>query len=134
MPLIALAQPTPVAAQAEADAVADANRDVNKPLWFGVGCVFSGLVFVPVPGWSACLLPPAGVTGTYFYRPAPPTSRLLGKTPEYISVYTSTYKSKRGNIQASMSASGCVAGGGVIGVTLLAVGFTLLDDLELEID
>ncbi len=69
------------------------------------------LVFIPTPGtFTSCLLPPAGIAGTYFYKPAPPISKFVGKTPEYVSVYTSTYKSKRGSIQAGMTSAGCLTG------------------------
>ncbi len=132
MPFATLAQPNLVAAQAESDAVADANKDVNKPLWFGAGCLLSGLVFLPLSGWYSCLLPPIGITGTYFYQPEPSPSRLIGKTPEYVSVYTSTYKSKRGSVQARMSSTGCLTGGTVIGLTFLGIGFALLDEYQLS--
>jgi hypothetical protein len=122
MSFAALAQRNLVVAQAEADATSDANKDVNKPLWFGTGCLLSGLVFLPLPGWSSCLLPPIGVTGTYFYRPAPPVSRLIGRTPEYVDVYTSTYKSKRGNVQASWASAGCLSGGAAVGLLSLGIG------------
>ena len=133
MSFCSLAQPNLVAAQAEADAAADADKDVNKPLWFGTGCLLSGLVFVPSPGlYTGCLLPPIGITGTYFYQPKPPPSRFIGKTPEYVSVYTATYKSKRGSIQAKMSTAGCFTGCGVSGLTLLGIVFVLLDEVQLE--
>lgn len=96
LPFTTLAQQNSVEAEAIADAAADANRDVNKPLWFGSGCLLSGLAFLH---WYSCLLPLAGLAGSYFYRPHPPTSRLLGKSPEYMVAYTSAYKSKSGNIQ-----------------------------------
>lgn len=125
MPFTALAQRNLVVAQAEADATADANKDVNKPLWFGTGCLISGLVFLPLPGWSSCLLPPVGLTGTYFYRPAPPVSRLIGRTPEYVDVYTSTYKSKRGSVQASWASAGCLSGGAAVGLIAVGIGVGL---------
>lgn len=128
MPFPAFAQRNLVVAQAEADATADANKDVNKPLWFGTGCLISGLVFLPLPGWSSCLLPPVGLTGTYFYRPAPPVSRLIGRTPEYVDVYTSTYKTKRGSVQASWASAGCLSGGAA--VTLLSIGIGIGIGLE----
>lgn len=133
MPFVTLAQSNLVAVQAETDAVTDADKDVNKTLWFGAGCLFSGLVFVPLPGlYTGCLLPPIGITGTYFYQPKPPPSRFIGKTPEYVSVYTSTYKSKRGSIQSRMSTAGCLTGCGISGLTLLGIGFALLDEVQLE--
>ena len=49
MTFVTHAQQNLVVAQAEADATADANKDVNKPLWFGTGCLISGLVFLPLP-------------------------------------------------------------------------------------
>lgn len=133
MPFVTFAQSNVAQAQAQAeiDATADANKDVNKPLWFGTGCLLSGLVFLPLPSWYSCLLPPAGLTGTYFYQPAPPLSRLVGKTPDYVSVYTSTYKSKRGNIQASWASAGCLSGGAVVGLITVGVGVGIgLADLQ----
>ena len=107
---VALVESNSVGAQAAADAVADANQDVNKPLWFGTGCLLPGLIFVPLPNWYSYLLTPVGLTGTYFYQPSPPLSRLVGKSMEYVAVYTQTYKSKRGNIQARWASAGCVTG------------------------
>ncbi|MDE0084595.1 MAG: hypothetical protein OXU23_02715, partial [Candidatus Poribacteria bacterium] len=52
MPFTTHAQRNLVVAQAEVDAAADANKDVNKPLWFGTGCLLSGLVVLPLPGWG----------------------------------------------------------------------------------
>ena len=121
MPFVTLAQQNSVEAQAIVDAAtADANKDVNKPLWFGTGCLLSGLLFVP--GWYGCLLPPVGLTGTYLYQPDPPLARLMGKSPEYVDVYTSTYKSKRGNIQAQWATAGCLSGGVAVGALIVAVG------------
>ena len=123
MPFVTLAQHNLVETQAIIDAATrDANKDVNKPLWFGTGCLISGLLFLPLPGWYSCLLPPAGLTGTYFYRPAPPLGRLLGKSPEYVDTYTSTYKSKSGNIQARWASAGCITGGVVVGAVLVGIG------------
>ena len=129
IPFTTLAQPNWVAQQAKADAEADANKDVNKLIWFGTGCVLSGLVLVSIPllpgVYTSCLLPPAGIAGTYFYQPDPPVSRFLGKEPEYVSIYTSTYKSRRGRIQSDMSSIGCATGCGILGLTLTVVGFAL---------
>ena len=128
-PFTTLAQPNLIAQQAKADAATDANKDVNKPIWFGAGCGLSGLALVSfpfLPGlYTSCLLPPAGIAGTYFYQPDPPASRFLGKSPEYVSIYTSTYKSRRGRIQANMSSAGCALGCCILGLTLTAVGFAL---------
>ena len=109
-PLLALAQSHAVRAQAAADAVADANADVNKPLWFGTGCLLFGLIFVPLPTGYSYFLPPAALTGTYFYRPSPPPARFVGKSPDYVAVYTQTYTSKRGSIQTRWATAGCITG------------------------
>ena len=110
---------------AETNAEADANRDVNKPLYFGLGCLLTGLPFLTslvvddsfTP--SAVIGPPLAIFGIYRYRPDPPASKLLGKSPAYINTYTSHYKSKRGKTQAQWAAAGCIAGGGVLGAFLL---------------
>ena len=125
MPFVTLAQQNSGQADAiaaEADAEADANKDVNKTLWFGAGCLLSGLSFAPLPGGYSLLLPPIGLTGTYFYQPDPPVSRFIGKSPEYVGVYTQTYKSKRGNIQARWASAGCVSGCAIVGGLAFAVG------------
>ena len=123
MSFVTRAQQNSVEAQAIIDAAtADAHKDVNKPLWFGTGCLISGLLFVPLPGWYSCLLPPIGLAGTYFYQPEPPVARLVGKSPEYVAAYTSTYKSKRGDIQARWASGGCITGGVVTGAVLVGIG------------
>ena len=125
MPLVTLAQQNSGQAEAIAAATAaeaDANQDVNKPLWFGAGCLLSGLTLSPLPGWYSLLIPPVGLTGSYFYQPDPPLSRLIGKSPEYVDVYTQTYKSKRGNIQALWASTGCISGCAVMGGLVFAVG------------
>ena len=93
---------------AVAAAEADANKDVKKPLWFGAGSLLSGLLFLPIP--YGYISPPIGAISTYFYQPAPPPSRLIGKSPEYIAAYTSAYKLKRGNIQVRWTSAGCLSG------------------------
>ncbi len=123
MPFVSLAQQNSgqtEAIAAEAAAEADANKDVNKPLWFGAGCLLSGLSFAPLPGCYSLFLPPLGLTGTYFYQPDPPASRLIGKSPEYVDVYTQTYKSQRGNIQVLWASRGCISGCVVSGTVLVA--------------
>ena len=102
-PFVTIAQQNFVQAEAATAAEADANKDVNKLLCFSVGCVFSALFFLPTP--YGYLLPPTGIIGSYSYRPSPPPSRLIGKSPEYVDAYTSAYQLKRANIQATMDIS-----------------------------
>ena len=107
MPFVALAQQSVVETAAIVAAKADANKDVNKPLWFGAGCLLSGLASLLKPYGYVMLL---GGLGGYIYQPAPPPSRLIGKSPEYIAAYTSAYKSKIGNVQANLMGIGCLSG------------------------
>lgn len=116
MPLVVLAQQHSVQAEAIIAAEQDANKDVNKPFWFGAGCILSGLFFLPTP--FGYIVPPSGIVGTYFYQPAPSLSRLIGKSPEYVDAYTSTYQLKRGNIQAQWASAGCL-GGCLASVTII---------------
>lgn len=128
LPFTTLAQQNSLEAEAMAAAAADANRDVNKRLWFGGGfllfwagacCLLYELSYTHnirpafLLGCSS-LLPSAGLAGSYFYRPDPPAMQLVGKSPEYIAAYTSTYKSERGNIQAKWASAGCLGGGVVV--------------------
>ena len=115
MPFVTFAQQHSVQAEAITAAEQDANKDVNKFLWFGVGCILSGLFFLSEP--FGYIVPPSGIVGTYFYRPTPPPSRLIGKSPEYVAAYTSAYQAKRGNIQALWASAGCLGGG----LTIVAV-------------
>ena len=81
-PFVTMAQQNFVQAEVATAAEADANKDVSKLLCFSAGCVLSALFFLPSP--YGYLLPPAGIIGSYSYRPGPPPSRLIGKSPEYI--------------------------------------------------
>ena len=107
---------------AEADAKQDANADVNKSLWIGLGGLLAGVTLIHD---YACLLSVWGLTGTYFYRPTPPAERLIGKSPEYVNVYSEAYRSERAKLQTLWSATGCVGGGAVI-AGFAVVGFVRL--------
>ena len=118
-PFVAIAQQNFVQAEAATAAEVDANKDVSKLLCFSAGCVLSAIFFLPSP--YGYLLPPVGIIGSYSYRPVPSPARLIGKSPEYISAYTTTYKSKRGNIQVRWTSAGCLSGCVVIAIGLGAV-------------
>lgn len=96
---------------AEADAIQDANADVNKPLWIGLGGLLAGISLIHNYG---CVLSVGGLAGTYFYRPNPPAERLIGKSPEYVNVYSEAYKNEIAKLHTLWSAAGCVGGGAVI--------------------
>ena len=122
MPFVTIAQQNSVQAEAATTAEADANKDVSRLLCFSAGCVLSAVFFLPSP--YGYVLPPVGIIGSYFYQPEPPPSRFIGKSPEYVTVYTLTYKSKRGNTQARWTAAGCLSGCVVVGVGLGVVDAT----------
>ena len=71
--------PPPVdTSRAVMEATADAQADTNGVLWFFAGCLL-GLI---------------GVVIAAVADPTPPPARLMGKSPEYLAVYTQTYKSE----------------------------------------
>ena len=51
------------------------------------------------------VVPPAVIVA-FTMQPPPPASRFVGKSPEYIRVYTQTYKAKVRNRQAGPAYSG----------------------------
>ncbi len=93
MPVITLAQQNSELADAVAAAEQDAKADVNQGVWGAVGFLCSvGAVYA-----------------AYFHQP-PPAVRFVGKSPEYIHIYTRTYKAKVRNLQAGPATLGCLAG------------------------
>ncbi|MFL5308580.1 MAG: hypothetical protein ACJ8F1_25430 [Polyangia bacterium] len=77
------AQPPVDAARATMEAMNDAHADTNGTLWFFAGC----------------LLGVIGIIIAYVAEPTPPPARLMGKSPEYLAIYTTTYKSEARSIQ-----------------------------------
>jgi hypothetical protein len=70
--------PPPVdTGRAVMEATQDAQADTNGVLWFFAGCLL-GLI---------------GVVIAAVADPTPPPARMMGKSPEYLAVYTNTYKS-----------------------------------------
>ncbi|NPA80722.1 MAG: hypothetical protein GXO29_06715 [Thermotogae bacterium] len=89
----------PVALQAQAASEAcqqaqmDVQNDVNGTLWLAAG-FFLGIL---------------GVGAAYVLEPDPPATRLVGKDPQYVAVYTDCYKRAGKDIQVKKAAIGCVA-------------------------
>ena len=79
---------------AQKEAERYAHRDANKALWFVVGCV--GSVLVIILG--------------QLIDPTPPQAALLGKSPEYVSIFTDVYKRKVKSLRLTYSAIGCLVG------------------------
>lgn len=101
MPLMILAQEASLQAEAVAAAEADAETDMNKEFWFIIGC-FGSLL---------------GLIYANYDVPAAPTSRLLGKSPEYVAFYSDAYVMKAKKLQTGYAVRGCVTQGllGVLG-------------------
>ena len=88
------AQSQDVVTKACTDAKLDAQKDINTTLWMGAGCLF-GLL---------------GIGAAYVLEPSPPASRLLGKSSDYVAIYTDCYKDEGRNIQTKAAVKGCVVG------------------------
>lgn len=91
IPLNLLAQESE-AAGACAQAKADAKSNVNSTMWMGAGCLGGVL----------------GLGAAYVMEPSPPTTALLGKSPEYVAHYTDCYKEEAKSIQTSNAMKGCL--------------------------
>lgn len=102
-PFIALSQQTSMERQAIEDAKRDVETNINKPMWFAVGC----------------LLPGFGLLGPYLYRPPVPTGRTIGKPSEYVAFYSDTYKAEMEKLQFQYALTGCVSGVAAQGCLLL---------------
>lgn len=78
------APPPPIdPARVVQQATQDAQADENGALWFFAGCLL-GLI---------------GVIIAAVADPTPPAARVMGKSPEYLALYTSTYRSAGSSAQ-----------------------------------
>ncbi len=85
----------------------DARKDTNSALWFGAGCMLSF--------W--------GIAGAYLILPSPKIKSILGKSSEYVAVYTDEYKSEAKRIQTKYAMEGCIASGVAYGIYSLMIMF-----------
>lgn len=72
----------------------DAEREVDTPLWFAAGCLFG--IF--------------GIGAAYLLEPSPSAMGLVGKSADYVAVYTECYQSKGRSEQTSKAFVGCLTG------------------------
>jgi len=91
-------------AAAMAAGEADAQADTSGGLWFAAGCLI-GVV---------------GVILGYVVEPSPPPTRMLGKSPEYVTAYTQSYRYAGKKEQGSKALTGCLLGT-AIAVAIYAV-------------
>ena len=90
------AQTTSVSTDANSamtDARQDAQIESNDFLWFIAGCLGG----------------PIGLIVSYVVDPNPPAMRLLGKSPEYVAVYSDTYRRAAKDGRTKMAWVGCGA-------------------------
>ena len=87
-----------ILAQEVATACIDAERlaesDINGTTWFAIGC------FLGILGWVIGL-----VADT-----SPPATQLMGKSPEYVAIFTDCYKKKAKSIKSNNALYGCLVG------------------------
>ena len=107
------------AASDASQAIAEAQRDaklVNMQIWaFASGCTFSVI----------------GILLAYVYPPQVPVERLIGKSPEYVASYTSTYQKIVRDKQAIEAALGCIAGGCAFMMLKAVVDDALTPDVDI---
>lgn len=102
VPVRCFAQQNTVALDAKSDAEFDAEEDVNATLWLAAGGILGLIGNLPLGAIA--------LGGAYVYQPVPPTERLLGKPPAYVSLYTDAYKATSRNLQLSAAAKGALGG------------------------
>ena len=113
MPFLTIAQEDSMKLKIKVVAERDAEADGKQLLWVG-GTFLLGLV-------GSCVLGSVGLLGAALYQPAPPASRLLGKSPGYITVYTEAYRAKIQEIQVRSAVLGCLGGSIVSGCFLASL-------------
>ena len=74
-------------------------------MWFALGCL--------VPFW--------GNIGAILYEPSVPAMPLIGKSPEYISVYTDVYLRESKRIRSKHAMGGCITNIAVSTISITAL-------------
>lgn len=111
VPFVTLAQQN-LQAEAIVAAERDAQNDVNGTLWFLGGCL-GGVI---------------AVIFAYAVKPAPPATRLLGKSPEYVATYSDVYSESAKKHQTNSALGGCAVNAIATAVYVAIVIAALEDD------
>ena len=98
-PFLTLAQQTNDAAQA----IIDAKNDIQKPYGWLASSFLASSAF-------GCLGGSVVILSSQMVTPSPPTHRLIGKSPEYVSLYTKTYQSEMNSKRILYTFGGCSGG------------------------
>ena len=93
LPLVARTQDS-VHEKAIFDGTQAAESVFNERLWYLTGCFFSfgGYLFAQT-----------------YYAPVP-TVALLGRSPEYVAIYTDVYRAKSKGLRSEAALTGCIHG------------------------
>lgn len=105
LPLQASAQQNTTFTDAKTAAEYDAEDDVNTTLWLATGGVLGVVGNLPLGAIA--------IGGAYVYQPVPSAERLLGKSAEYVTVYTDAYKAKSRDLRLIAAAKGALGGAAV---------------------
>jgi len=82
-----------------------AKQDANGTLWFLLG-LGGGCIGSPLLGLLTLIL-------GYSLNAPPPATALLGKSPEYVAVYTDCYAKEVKSTRGNNALYGCLTGGGL---------------------
>lgn len=77
-----------------ADAQSQAERDFNSMNWLAAGCLLG------VIGWFIATM----------HKPEPPSTSLLGKSPDYVAQYRDAYRERSNKLASSKAMTGCLIG------------------------
>ncbi len=100
--LQAIAQQSSTFVDARSVAEFDAEDDVNTSVWLAAGGLLGIVGNLPLGAIA--------IGGAYVYQPVPPAERLLGKSAEYVTVYTEAYKTRSRNLRLSAALKGALGG------------------------
>ena len=105
VPLHAIAQQRTTVIDAKTAAEYDAEDDVNTSVWLAAGGILGVVGNLPLGA--------VAIGGAYVYQPVPPAERLLGKSAEYVTVYTDAYKAKARSLRLIAAGKGALGGSAV---------------------
>ncbi len=150
---VSLAQENSVQVQAEADASSDMS-DSSKVEWFisgglgstvgcflgcAGGCFLGGLVrhgdaqenyaLAGAILLGVCAVPTA--VFVYPHNVTPPPERLLGKSPEYIEIYTQAYKSRTTLLRKIFVTAGSITSNLVLMTMITWIGLRALSEPDI---
>jgi hypothetical protein len=95
------------------DAKAMASRNHSGITWFGIGCCLGG----------------TGLLIALVMESHAPTAAMLGKSPEYVAVFSDCYKKKARDIRVNNAMGGCLALAAVYGALCMYL-FVLADNQD----